>query len=166
MATATEGPHVRRVTGRMVLMCIVGFFAVVAAVNGIMIGAALTTFSGVETGSAYQAGLAFARESAAAEAQDTLHWRVKANVRIANGNTVVDIDARDAAGAPLAGLEAVAVLHHPTDRRSDHTVALSQLAAGHFRGTIDRVVGQWDVMIELSRGGERLFRSRSRVVLQ
>ena len=46
-----------------------------------MIRAAISTFGGVETGSSYQAGLAFEREIAAARAQDALHWQVKANVR-------------------------------------------------------------------------------------
>ena len=54
----------------MVLICLVAFFAVVAGVNGIMIRAAVSTFGGVETGNAYQAGLAFAQEIAAVEAQD------------------------------------------------------------------------------------------------
>ena len=50
----------------MVLICLVAFFAVVAGVNAVMIRAAVSTFGGVETDSAYQAGLAFAREIAAA----------------------------------------------------------------------------------------------------
>ena len=73
----------RQVTGRMVLVCLVAFFAVVAGVNAIMIRAAVSTFGGVETESAYQAGLAFAREIAAVEAQDALHWQVRAKVSAA-----------------------------------------------------------------------------------
>ena len=46
----------RPLTGRTVLICLIAFFAVVAIVNGIMIRAAISTFGGVETGSAYQAG--------------------------------------------------------------------------------------------------------------
>ena len=45
-----------------------------------MIRCAVTTFGGVETESAYQAGLAFKRETAAARAQDALRlagrWRI------------------------------------------------------------------------------------------
>jgi nitrogen fixation protein FixH len=156
----------RQLTGRTVLICLIAFFAVVALVNGIMVRAAVSTFGGLETGSAYQAGLAFARETDAARAQDARHWRVKANVRLADGKTLVEIDARDAAGAPLAGLEATAALHHPTNRRGDHTITLSEDGSGHFRGIAAATAGQWDVLIELSRAGERLFRSRNRVVLQ
>jgi nitrogen fixation protein FixH len=83
----------------------------------------------------------------------------------AAGATTVEIDARDAAGRPLAGLEASAHLAHPTDRRADQVVSLSEAVAGRFRGTAGALAGQWDLVIELSRDGTRLFRSRNRVVL-
>jgi nitrogen fixation protein FixH len=155
----------RPVTGRMVLFCLVAFFAVVSLANGIMIRFAVTTFGGVETSSSYQAGLAFGRESAAAHAQDELRWQVQAKVQLTGGGTLVDIDARDAEGRPLTGLQATARLSHPTDRRADQVVVLNEDTLGRFRGTAGAIVGQWDFIIELSRGGERLFRSRNRVVL-
>ena len=71
----------RELTGRTVLLCLVAFFAVVAAVNVIMMTAAVTTFSGVETKNSYQAGVTFAREEAAAEAQESRHWRVNSSLR-------------------------------------------------------------------------------------
>jgi nitrogen fixation protein FixH len=156
----------RPLTGRAVLLCLLGFFGVVALANAIMIRAAVSTFGGVETSSSYQAGLAFEREVASAQAQDALHWLVKAKVRPATDALVVEIDARDAAGRPLAGLDASMVLHHPTDRRADQTVALAEDTTGHFRGATALISGQRDVLIELSRGGERMFRSQSRVFLQ
>jgi len=165
MVAANDNKAPRPLTGRMVLICLIGFFAVVFIANGIMISAAVSTFGGVETASSYQAGLAFAREAAAAHAQDELHWRVTAQVRLAPGATLVDIEARDSAGRPLAGLTATAQLAHPNDRRADQAVSLNEGAAGQFRGTASPVVGQWDVVIELARDGERLFRSRNRVVL-
>jgi len=158
--------HPRPLTGRTVFFCLLGFFSVIFTVNGIMIRAAVSTFGGVETSSSYQAGLAFEREAAAARAQDELHWQVKANVRPASGLVIVEIDASDADGHPLTGLGASIILHHPTDRRADETVALNEDTAGHFRGTAARFAGQRELLIELSRDGERLFRSQNRVVLQ
>jgi nitrogen fixation protein FixH len=152
-------------TGRTVLISLIAFFCVVALANAIMIRAAVTTFSGVETGSAYQAGQNFKYEAEAARAQQERHWQVRADVRPADGGTLIEIDARDAAGRPLVGLEATAQLQHPTDRRADHSVALSEQTSGRFRGTAASLAGQWDVLIDLSRGGERVFRSRNRVVL-
>ena len=161
----TADKRVRPVTGRMVLICLVAFFAVVSLANAVMIRAAVTTFGGVETASSYQAGLAFGREAAAARAQDERHWQVKAKVLPGNGATTVEIDARDAEGRPLAGLEASARFAHPTDRRADQAVDLREPATGQFRGTAGALAGQWDLVIEFSRDETRLFRSRNRVVL-
>jgi nitrogen fixation protein FixH len=166
MTSASNAPACARpLTGRVVLACLIAFFAVISIANGIMIRAAVTTFGGVETSSSYQAGLAFARESAAAQAQDALRWQVAAKVQPMGAGTSVEIDALDAEGRPLTGLQATAHLSHPTDRRADQAVALSEGTSGRFRGTTAAIVGQWDVVIELARDGERVFRSRNRVVL-
>ena len=156
----------RPLTGRTVFLCLLSFFGVVALANAIMIRAAVSTFGGVETSSSYQAGLAFARNAAAARAQDELHWQVGADVHLASDGVVVEIDARDAVGRPLIGLEASMVLDHPSDRRADQTVVLSESTGGRFHGMATRFIGQRDVLIELSRGGKPVFRSRNRVVLQ
>ena len=157
----------RELTGRTVLLCLVAFFAVVAAVNVIMMTAAVTTFSGVETVNSYQAGVTFAREEAAAEAQESRHWRVNSSLRHqANGLTQVELSAQDRAGQPLAGLEATVSLIHPNDRRLDRPVAMQASAPGRFRGAVTPSPGQWDLVIELSRDGERLFRSKERIILR
>jgi nitrogen fixation protein FixH len=161
-----EAGRPREVTGRVVFLCLFAFFVTVTAVNAVMITAAVSTFGGVETDSAYQAGLAFARETAAVAAQDALHWHVKANVSAHAGTTVVEVVATDAAERPLADLQAVARLVHPTDRRADHVVSLHETASGKFAGVTVAVVGRWAVEIELSRGGVRMFRSKNRVFLQ
>jgi nitrogen fixation protein FixH len=150
----------------MVLICLVAFFAVVAGINAVMVRAAVSTFGGVETGNAYQAGLAFAKEIAAAQAQDSLHWQVKAQVTAEAAATAVDIAARDALGRPLAGLRAAARLVHPADKRSDHIVDLQEIEPGTFRGRAEKVAGQWDLVLELSRGETRMFRSKNRFFLR
>jgi nitrogen fixation protein FixH len=163
---ADRDPTDFRVTGRMVLIGFVAFFGVVAGVNAIMIHAAISTFGGVETDSSYRAGLAFAREMATVEAQDARHWSVTAKAALEGGATVVEVTARDAAGRPVPNLVATATLVHPTDRRADHAVALVGASAGLFRGETAAAAGQWDLVIELSRDGERLFRSKNRVWLR
>jgi len=159
-----DGP--KEVTGRMVLICFVAFFAVVAAVNAVMIRAAVSTFGGVETESAYQAGRAFERETAAVAAQDALHWQVAGKISADLAATRIEVVADDAGGTPLTGLRASARLVHPADRRADRTVALTEDAPGRFHGTDAPLSGQWALVIELSRDGARVFRSRNWVFLQ
>jgi nitrogen fixation protein FixH len=154
-----------RVSGRMVFAALVGFFGLVAGVNAAMIYAAVSTFGGVETESSYRAGLAFARETATVRAQDARHWSVSAKAAIEGSATVVEVTARDAAGQPITNLAATASLAHPTDRRADHAVTLVSDGVGRFRGSTAATAGQWDLVIDLSRDDERLFRSKNRVWL-
>jgi nitrogen fixation protein FixH len=143
-----DGCRAKEVTGRTVLVWLVAFFATVAAVNAVMIRAAVSTFGGLETESSYQAGLAFARETADARAQDALHWRVDAKLT----------PVRD-------GAAATARLVHPADKRDDRIMSLRQTGPGEFRGLTPASAGQWDLVIELARDGTRVFRSKNRILL-
>ena len=157
----------RELTGWMVLYLIVAFFAVVIGVNAFMAHEALSTFGGVETDSSYKAGQMFERDVAMAKAQDAQHWRVDAKVTAtADGGALLDIVARDASGVPLTGMTATALFARPTDQRLDRTVAVTEDGAGHFRGNADITAGQWDLIIELTRQGNRLFRSKNRIVIR
>jgi nitrogen fixation protein FixH len=91
---------------------------------------------------------------------------VEAKIVRSEGRTRIEITARDADGKPLGGLEAAAHLSHPTDRRADRILTLREDTSGHFRAAADAGAGQWDLVIELLRGGERQFRSRNRIVLK
>jgi nitrogen fixation protein FixH len=157
----------REVTGRTVLFWLLGFFGFVFAVNAVMVKAATSTFGGMETSSSYKAGLLFKEEIASAQRQDALHWRVDGKVtRDAKGEAVLDVTVRDAQGSPLTGLTAVARLAHPATAKLDHTVPLNRIGAGTFHGVAPAAPGQWELIIDLERGGDRVFRSRSRVTLR
>ncbi len=157
----------REVTGWTVLGLMVAFFAVVIGVNAFMAHKALSTFGGVETDSSYRAGQTFERDVAMAQAQDARHWQIDAKVTaVVNGGALLDVAARDASGAPLAGMVATASFERPTDRRLDRAVAVREDAPGHFHGSADIADGQWDLVIELSRHGERVFRSKNRVFVR
>jgi nitrogen fixation protein FixH len=157
----------REVTGRAVLLYLLAFFGMVIAVNVVMVRAATMTFGGLETQSSYKAGLAFKHEAAAARAQDALHWVVSGSFeRRADGQAALVIRARDSAGNPLGGLTPQVRLAHPTDARQDQRMTLSAAAAGEFRGAAEIAAGQWELVLDLYRGEERAFRSRSRVILR
>ena len=162
-----EARKPREITGWMVFGLMVAFFAVVIGVNAFMAHKALSTFGGVEIESSYRAGQMFERDVAMAKAQDAQHWQIDAKVTAAaDGTAFLDIAARDASGAPLAGLIATALFARPTDRRLDRTVVVGEDAPGHFHGRADIAAGQWDLIIDLSRQGERLFRSKNRVLIR
>jgi nitrogen fixation protein FixH len=154
------------VTGRMVLMGLFLFFAIVAGMNAVLIRAATSTFGGVETANAYQAGLAFNRDRAAALAQDGRHWMVTAELTRRTAEPTLHINLRDAAGLPVSAVAVAARISHPADARRDLGIELQERAPGQFEGAADVPPGQWDLLIDVARNGQNLFRSRSRIVLR
>lgn len=155
-------PSGRPLTGRFVLACFLGFFAVIFAANIVMVRVALGTFGGVETESAYKAGLAFKADAAQAAAQAARGWTVEAHIE--RGRFAVA--ARDGQGRPVEGMTLRAVLHHPSDRRHDVDIDARPDGVGRWTGDPAAPAGQWDLVIELFHDGDRAFRSVNRVVLR
>jgi len=163
----TTSQHAERrpkeLTGRIVLTCLIAFFVVVIGVNMVLVRAAISTFGGLEAESSYKAGLAYGEEIAAARAQQARHWDVSAQLFPDKNETVIEVIARNANGQPLTGLDALVRLVHPTDRRLDQSLELHEAGAGRYRGMTVATKGEWHLLIELSRGTERVFRSENRV---
>jgi len=168
MASVNAIAAARPLTGRAVLLCLLAFFGVVIGANMIMMKLAIDTLSGTEVDSAYKASLAYNAEIRAAHQQAARGWSVAVRAeRSAIGAVGVRVEARDAVGVPLTGLTFSARLARPTDKRADRTAALAEREAGIYRGQILEVApGQWDLVLEAERGGERLFLSRNRVILE
>ena len=166
-APLAKQKQARILTGRHVLQWLVAFFGIVFAVNGVLVRAAISTFGGVETLSSYRAGLQFEQEVGLVQRQDALHWQVTGKLaRDSAGVAVLDVTARDAQGAPLSGLTADARLAHPADDRLDRVIVVRSVAGGVFHGAAEAQPGQWELIVELYRGDQRVFRSRSRVSLR
>jgi nitrogen fixation protein FixH len=158
----------RPLTGRTVLFALLGFFGVVIGVNGVMIALAIGTMPGLENDKPYQAGVAYNAEIEAARAQAARRWTVASHInRDAHGRATVSVNARDASGAPIDGLTVAVRLLRPTDQRGDRIMALSEREPGAYEGEAAGVAaGAWDVEIDAGRAAERLFRSRSRIVVE
>jgi len=70
-------PGGRPLTGRLVLLMIIGFFGVMLLVNAVMAIFAVKTFSGLDADNPYDTGLAYNKDIAAARAQGELGWTVE-----------------------------------------------------------------------------------------
>jgi nitrogen fixation protein FixH len=155
----------RPLTGRRVLFYLIAFFGVVFAVNFGMARIAISSFSGLETDSAYKAGLAFERDVAAAHAQDARHWNVDAVLHREGNTPRLVVTAVDAEGKPLVGLMPEVRLAHPTDKRRDVPLDVTAIGPGQFQSLSPIPSGQWDFVIELKHDDETVFRSKSRLSL-
>lgn len=164
----TEKAEGFRLTGRHVLAMIVGFFATVAAVNGVMIYLAIGTFPGLVTASSYRVSQSYNGEIAAAEAQAARGWQVDEQIsRAADGGAVLTLTLRDKAGAPVDALALSARLVHPVKQGGDLVAVVDPAGAGRYVGRFAGVEpGQWALVVEAMRGDERVWRSDNRVILR
>jgi nitrogen fixation protein FixH len=128
----------------------VGGMVVVVVVNGVLIFQALTTFTGVSVGQAYDRGRTYNHVLAEAARQDALGWTL--NTRLEAGRLVVN--ARDRGGAPVQGVLEAHLLR-PLD---GERVAFAD-AAGTGRFTLDLPelrAGLWELRgLLVSTTGER-----------
>jgi nitrogen fixation protein FixH len=161
-------PAAKRLTGRAVLLYIVAFFGVIIAVNVLMMKLAIDTMPGLEVDSSYRAGNAYNAEIAAARTQSARQWRIAGRFqRDTDGRAWLEVEARDHGGMPLTGLDFVAQLERPIDKRADRGIALVEQGSGIYRGEAASLAsGQWDLVLEAARGSVRLFRSKNRVELR
>lgn len=154
-------------TGRTVLLLLVGFFGIVIGVNLIMMRLAIQTLPGTEVDSAYRASLAYEKEIAAAHNQNARNWHVDAQVqRGPDGGSTLRVEARDDAGRPLSGLKFQGRFERPTDRRADQVVTLAETGTGIYSGISALIApGQWDLVLQADKAEQRMFLSRNRVLL-
>ncbi|SHL56775.1 Nitrogen fixation protein FixH [Roseibium suaedae] len=157
----------RELTGRGVLMWLLGFFGLVFAANGVFIYYALGTFPGVVVESSYKAGQEYNQTIAAATAQSERGWKVGVDLtRGLTGSGDVRVEARDKTGAPLTGLAFTATLKHPVYQGQDLTVDLGETESGVYTGKLDALpAGNWQLEVVAMQNGERIFLSENRVFL-
>ena len=158
----------RPLTGRMVLLMLIAFFGVVFGVNLVMAKLAIDTLPGTEVDSAYSASLAYEGEIVAARQQKERGWKIDARVeRAADGVAAIVVNARDSHGNPITGLVFSSRLERPTDRRGDREARLVEGDTAVYRGKVaDVAPGQWELVLEGEASGQRMFLSKSRIILK
>lgn len=163
-STPPHQPADNPLTGRKVLVMLIAFFGVVFGANAALIHYATSTFGGLESDHAFTEGIAYDRDIQASHAQDSLHWNVDASIRrAASGSLEVTVTQRDKSAAATDGLTAHVRFEHPANRSHDRGVVLGEAAPGVFAGSLDLDPGRWDLVIDLQRNGETMFRSKNRV---
>ena len=157
------------ITGRHVLIGMLSLFALVLAVNGVLVYFALTSFTGLETEDAYRRGLAYNQTIAAAEAQDKRGWRVDLGQSPGLNGKDWQLRARfqDRHGAAIRGLDVSAVVRRPSHSQDDSSLVLRWANDGYYETTTPWPGGgQWLVTLEAEQDGVLLHRSLRRFHLQ
>jgi nitrogen fixation protein FixH len=155
------------VTGHHVLFGILAFFAVVFAVNGYFLFAALSTHSGVVANEPYRKGLDYNARIAADERQAELGWHDEVSV---TGDGKVSVTVLDHQTQPLSGLVISGTIGRPSTVRHDRTFRLAEQERGRYATEVGALEpGSWIIAIEARSGAEDIepaYRARRRLWLK
>jgi nitrogen fixation protein FixH len=152
----------RPLTGRKFLAILVGCFAVVVAVNALMVWYALTSWTGLVSDSAYEDGLAYDQMLAEGKAEAALGW--KAAIAYDNSGRLT-VQLTDRQGRPLGGFRLVAQFLRPTSEGHDRSLRLTEVSPGSYAGELALPLpGQWDVRVTVSDGQKPRFHAERRIL--
>lgn len=152
-------------TGRQVLAWLGAFFSVMFIANIALIYFALHTLHGSELENPYDASQAFNRRIADARAQDERGWKADVMTRAEGSGERVMVEFRDRSGLPISDLTVRARFEHPFDAAKDRQTTLASDGV-NYEGVASPVEpGRWTLVIEASRGAERLFRTENKLAV-
>lgn len=138
----------RQFTGRQMSAIMIGFFAVVIAVNLIMATSAVRTFGGVVVQNSYVAGQKFNGWIAEGRVQEQLGWRVQANGS-ADGSLIVSLAGSK---GPLEGALVAVDAEHPLGQFEGRSFALKELGGGRYAAAHALPEGRWTLRIQARLG--------------
>lgn len=153
--TANSPTRERTITGRMVLFGVLGFFALVFAVNGAFVYFALDSWPGLTTRHAYEDGLRHDEVRAAAAAQKQMGWQS----RVAYGaDRQLTVAMSGRKSEPVTGLTVNARVIRPAAQGRDFTVVLTEAGAGAYRAAVDFPAdGLWRVKVTATDASGRRY---------
>ncbi|BCG82432.1 FixH family protein [Mesorhizobium sp. 113-3-3] len=158
---SAQPQKIREFTGKHMLFTIVGFFAVIIAVNVTMATLASTSWTGLVVENTYVASQQFNQKAKEGRAQAALGWTAK--LTIASGE--VGYSLTDATGKPIA-LHAVKVLfRHPAYESEDKVVVLTAGSGQEFSARHTPKDGVWIVEIDADAGLAEPYRDVRRIMI-
>ena len=153
----------KHLTGRSVLVWLIGFFGVIIAMNAYFITVSTRTFRGEDEQKPYLQGVEYNQTLVRHARQAALGWTAAITAtRLANGDVRIEIQLRDRQGHPLTDPGLSGQLRHPADENRDRMLHLSLAAPGLYRARLAHISpGAWGVL--LHSGGDRPFDAERRI---
>jgi nitrogen fixation protein FixH len=122
-----------RLTGKHILLILLGFFAFVGIVNVAFVYLAVSTGPGEEQGASYEVGLRYNTMLAQERTQNALHWHHQS--QIAQGSRL-RVSVTDNAGAPVPGLAVTGTLGRPATNIADRSLVFKEVDAGLYEAPL------------------------------
>lgn len=136
-------------------------FLVVAAVNAVLIVTAVRSFSGLETGGAYERGLTYNQTLAAAARNEQMGWQAKIKITSLDqpatdpARRQLAVQILDHGNMPIPGLTVEAVLVRPTNAGLDEALPMRATGNGIYRADFQPTAfGSWELRLLAKKGAE------------
>jgi nitrogen fixation protein FixH len=136
------------------------FFGTTIVVDGVMVVSAYRTYPGEVSSTPYEDGLAWDSELDQQRTQAALGWRMTAGL-VAPG--VIEVTARDRAGAPLDLERIEARLERPATELGKRAVQFAPAAPGVCRASAGQLHGAWDLRLSAFDQRGRRFDAERRL---
>lgn len=141
-----------RFTGKHAFLTISGGFAIVFAVNGVMVWFAANNRPGMVVDNSYVASQQFNQWLESGRAQQELGWTIDAHAE--QGQLL--LTARDSRDHPLLGLAGDATITHPLGSEPAQSLKLQEVGDGRYvAGPLPE--GRWVAEIRTHLGGQHYY---------
>jgi nitrogen fixation protein FixH len=165
MANQQQKPK-KELTGKHVLMWVLGFFGVMFIANGFFVYYANVSWPGVEVESSYKEGQVYDQKLADAREQQERAWKMDAQLKRSAGDVLLVIEAKDKLGNALSGLLIKAEVGRPITEVQDHKLDLTEKGDGIYMASLGSLdPGRWRVKLEAFEKDVLKFKSVGQTTL-
>lgn len=153
------------ITGRTVLFGMLGFFAVIFAVNGAFVFFAMDSWPGLTTDRAYEEGRDYNQTLAAAETQTALGWSSDVTLSNNEGVYLLQVNLRGVNEIPLKDRQVKVRLVRPVGSDSEVETLLPEISDGNYAGNLELpLTGRWQVFVEAGMDDKVHYRMQHEVI--
>ena len=143
----------KKITGFHVTLMFVVFFGVIAAVNFLMAGLAVSSFGGTVVDNSYVASQKYNQWLEESRREAAYGWTVSTPVRAEDR---LQIAVRNAQNTALSGARVSGVAEHPVGRTDSLQLEFTETAPGQYLSTQSLPAGRWKLRISIAEGGRNL----------
>ena len=147
-------PKGKQFTGRHMILCMIGFFGIIIAVNLTMAMLASGSWTGLVVKNSYVASQQYNKQLAGAQAQHDAGY--KSSVSYFGGTLVFVL--KDSEGSRLSIENPVAEIGRPAFEQEDQILALLPGPERTYRLPVNLAPGDWALKISGSTGGSQYRR--------
>ena len=155
---------VTKLTGKHVLLSLIGFFGVIFAVNGAFIYYAAKSWTGLDIDNSFVQGLSFEEDI-----KEAHEWKVEIDPKdMGNDHVRIDVEIKRIDGRQASPYSMDAEVRRPAVATYDQDVALREIGPRHYVADVDLAGrGQWQIRVR-GRNQDKavLFRADKRLYLK